>query len=202
MKLYDAVFAPSPRRVRIFLAEKGITVPTVLVDMTKDEQHNAEFLRLNPCGELPVLVLDDGTALTESIAICRYLEALHPTPPLFGRSPLEQARIEMWALRLMFRVYVPITQVFRNTHSFWAGRIEQVPEYGQLSHRRVMEELPKLDAHLAQSRYLAGDEFSFADIIGFTTIDFGKPSNVRIQPEHTNLKRWYDEIAARPSAKA
>lgn len=202
MLLYDAAFAPSPRRVRIFLAEKGITVPTVVLDMAKNEHQQEEYLRINPCGELPALVLDDGTCLTESIAICRYLEAQHPSPPLFGATPLEQAQVEMWSLRLMFRLYVPATQVFRNTHKFWAGRIPQVPEYGELARAHVVAEFERLNTHLAQRRFIAGEQFTFADIVAFTTVDFGKPSNIRIQPDQHHLKRWYDAVAARPSAKA
>lgn len=202
MKLYDATFAPSPRRVRMFLAEKGIAVPTVMLDMAKNEHLQDEYLRINPYGELPTLALDDGSYLTESIAICRYFESLHPAPPLFGQTAIEQANVEMWSLRLMFRMYVPATQVFRNTHKFWAGRVQQVPEYGELARGNVVTEFARLNERLASQPFVVGDRFTFADIVAYTTVDFGRPSNLRIQADQPHLKRWYDAIAARPSAKA
>lgn len=202
MKLYDAAFAPSPRRVRFFLAEKGISVPTVTLDMARGEHQQPDFLAINALGELPVLELDDGTRLTESIAICRYLESLHPEPRLFGRDARETAEIEMWTLRLMFRMYVPTAQAFRNTHKYWADRIRQVPEYGLLAREAARHEFERLDERLGHSAYVAGDRYSFADIVAFTTLEFGKPSDIRIQPTQANLRRWYEEIAARPAAKA
>lgn len=202
MKLYDAAFAPSPRRVRFFLAEKGLSLPVVSLDMPKREHQQPQFLAINPWGELPVLELDDGTFLTESIAICRYLESLHPEPRLFGSSARETAEIEMWTLRLMFRMYVPTTQAFRNMHKYWADRVQQVPEYGALAREAVRREFERLDERLGRSAYVAGDRFTFADIVAFTTLEFGKPSDIRVQPAQANLQRWYDEIAARPAAKA
>lgn len=126
MKLYDNAFAPSPRRVRMFLAEKGLPFERVEVDIAAGATGQAEFLAINPLGEVPVLELDDGTRLTESLAICRYLESLHPQPPLLGTSPLEQARIESMVLSVMFRLYVPTTQAFRHTHKFWQDRLTQI----------------------------------------------------------------------------
>jgi glutathione S-transferase len=203
VKLYDNKMMPSPRRLRIFLAEKGIDVPLVPLDLQAGDLGSAEFARLNPLGEVPVLELDDGTVLTESLALCRYFEALHPEPNLLGRTPLEAAQIEQWTLRLMFRLYVPVTQVFRNTHRFWAGRIAQVPEYGELARKQVQDELARLEAHLVANEFVAAGRFTLADIVAFTAIDFGKPSNLRIDAAtQPNLKRWYDSIAARPSARA
>ena len=202
MKLYDNRFAPSPRRVRFLLAEKSIQLPSVVVDIATGAAQTPAFRKINPLAELPVLELDDGSRLTESLAICRYLESLYPEPNLLGRDARETAEIEMWTLRLMFRLYVPTTQVFRNTHSFWAGRIQQVPEYGELMRNAVIDMHELLDGVLAKRQYLAGERFTMADIVGFTSIDFGKPSNLRIGDAHPNLKRWYAEIGARPAAKA
>ena len=202
MKLYDNAFAPSPRRVRMFLAEKGIEVPRVAVDIAAGENLREPYTRINPLGEVPLLELDDGTRLTESLAICRYFEALHPEPCLMGRAPLERARIEALALQLMFRAYVPTTHAFRHTHRFWAGRVQQVPQYGAQAREDVFAEWRRWDAHFAHSRFVAGDAFSYADIVAFTTLEFGKPSGIRVQPEQAGLARWHAEIAARPSAGA
>jgi glutathione S-transferase len=202
LKLYDNAFAPSPRRVRMFLAEKGIEIPREAIDIAAGENLRAPFLAVNPLGEVPVLELDDGTRITESLAICRYFEALHPEPCLMGRTPLERARIEALALQLMFRIYVPSTHAFRHTHRFWADKVRQVPEYGALAREQVLAEWQGFDAHFAEHRFVAGDEFSYADIVAFTTLEFGKPSGIRVQPSQGYLARWHAEIAARPSAKA
>ena len=202
MKLYDNAFAPSPRRVRMFLAEKGLSIPRVEVDIAAGENLQAAFLAVNPLGEVPVLELDDGTRLTESLAICRYLEALHPEPNLLGHGPLEQARIEARVLRLMFQLYVPTTHAFRHTHRFWAGRVAQVPEYGAQAREHVLQRWRELDAELADREWLEGGRFSFADIVAFTTLEFGKPSGIRLQPEQRHLSRWHAQVASRPSARA
>lgn len=202
MKLYDNAFAPSPRRVRMFAAEKGLEIPRVEIDIAAGANLQPGFLAINPLGEVPVLELDDGTRLTESLAICRYLEALHPQPNLLGRDPLETARIEAQVLRLMFHCYVPSTHAFRHTHRFWAGRVTQVPEYGALAREQVLQQWQALDQELATREWVAGERFTFADVVAFTTLDFGKPSGIRLQPEQVHLKRWYDQVAARPSARA
>lgn len=202
LKLYDNAFAPSPRRVRMFLAEKGLVFETVPVDIAAGETASADFLAVNPLGELPVLELEDGTRLRESLAICRYLEAMHLEPALLGRDDRERAEIESIVLQLMFRVYVPTTHAFRHTHKFWAGRIAQVPEYGALARQSVLSEWQRLDGDLSSREFLAGDRFSFADIVGYTTLEFGKPSGIRLQEDQANLRRWHAAIAARPSAKA
>ena len=202
LKLYDNAFAPSPRRVRMFLAEKGLPFETIPVDIAAGDTASADFLAVNPLGELPVLELDDGTRLRESLAICRYLETMQPEPALLGRDPRERAEIESIVLQLMFRVYVPTTHAFRHTHKFWAGRIPQVPEYGVLAQHTVLAEWQRLDRELASREFLAGDRFSFADIVGYTTFEFGKPSGIRLQEGQDHLRRWHAAIAARPSAKA
>lgn len=207
MKLYDNDFAPSPRRVRMFIAEKGlesrgVRITRIPVDIAANETQSAAFLEVNPLGEVPVLELDDGTRLRESLAICRYLEALHPEPCLFGATPLARARIEAMTLGLMFRVYVPTTHAFRHTHRFWQGRVTQIAEYGALARDQVLAEWQRIDSLLASRPFVAGDTFSFADIVAFTTLEFGKPSGIRLQPAQQHLSRWYAEIAARPSSKA
>ena len=194
MKFFDAPFAPSPRRVRMFLAEKGLSIPTVSVDIAAGETGQANFLAINAVGEVPVLELDDGTRLTESLAICRYLETLHPEPALLGRDTLERAQLDAFVLQ--------ITQAFRHGHKFWAGRITQVPQYADLARQQVLDEWARFDAMLATREFIGGERFSFADIVAYTTLDFGKPSGIRVQPAQTHLARWQAAIAARPSAKA
>ncbi|MSR01039.1 MAG: glutathione S-transferase family protein [Gammaproteobacteria bacterium] len=202
MRLYDNNFAPSPRRVRMFLAEKDLLVTLHAVDISTQENTSPEFLKINPLGELPVLELDNGTYLTESLAICRYIEVLYPEPCLMGQGTLEKAKIEAIALQLMFRIYVPSTHAFRNLHKFWAGRISQVIEYGKLARDEALNEWQRMNDLLATQTFMAGEHFSYADIIAFTTLEFGKPSGIRVQPNQVNLTRWYNTVAARPSAKA
>ena len=202
MKLYDDARAPSPRRVRMFAAEKGLDLPRIPVDIAGGGTQAEDFLRINPLGEVPVLELDDGSRLTESLAICRYLESIAPEPNLLGRNAREAADIESTVLQLMFRTYVPTTQAFRHTHAFWAGRITQVPEYGALAREAVLAEWDRLDRLLGGCEYLAGDRFTFADIVGFTTLEFGKPSGIRVQPGQVSLARWHAAVGARPSARA
>jgi glutathione S-transferase len=202
MKLYNDPFAPSPRRVRMFLAEKGIDYERIDLSIAEGETRRAEFLAINPLGEVPVLELDSGQYLTESLAICRFLEAEFPEPPLLGRTALERAVIDAAVQRIMFRAYVPSTLAFRHTHKFWQGRIEQVPQFGAIARQQVLDEWQLINQELAAKPYLAGDDFSFADIVAFTTLDFGKPSGIRMLDEQIHLKRWYAEVAARPSAKA
>lgn len=202
MKLYDDARAPSPRRVRMFAAEKGLSIPVAAVDIAGGGTRAAAFLEVNPLGEVPVLELDDGSRLTESLAICRYLEAIAPEPNLLGRNPREAAEIESMALQIMFRAYVPTSHAFRHTHKFWAGRVRQVPEYGAIAREDALAEWARLDRLLGSREYLAGDRFSFADVVGFTTLEFGKPSGIRLQPEQAALARWYAAVGARPSARA
>lgn len=202
MKLYDSTLAPNPRRVRIFLAEKGVTVPTVQVDIAKAENRQPPYLAKNPMGGVPILELDDGTVVAETVAICRYFEETHPAPPLLGTDAKDRALVEMWQRRMELEVAIPIMQVFRNTHAFFKGRIPQVPEYGEVCRQAATSRLRWLDGELAGRKFVAGDRFSIADITLLVGIDFGRVSNLRIDPEQKNLQRWYDEVSARPSAKA
>jgi len=202
MKLYDSVMAPNPRRVRIFLAEKGIRVPTEQVDIAKAANRSPEYLAKNPLGGVPILELDDGSILTESVAICLYFEGLHPQPPLLGVDARDKAFVEMWQRRMELGVLSNTAGCFRNTHAFFKGRIPQVPEYSAVCKEAAAKQLAWLDGELANRRYIAGDRYTIADITALVGIDFGKVSDIRVLPEQKNLSRWYQEVSTRPSAKA
>jgi glutathione S-transferase len=194
--------APNPRRVRIFLAEKGLEVPVVQVDIGKAENRRPEFLAKNPMGTLPVLELDDGTCIAETVAICRYFERTQPEPPLIGSGARGEALVEMWQRRMELEVALPIMQVFRNTHEFFKGRIPQVPEYGEVCRRQALKRLEWLDQELAGRAFVAGDAYTIADITALCGIDFGRPTGIRVAPEWKHLARWHEAVSARPSAKA
>jgi glutathione S-transferase len=202
MKIYDSDTAPNPRRVRIFLAEKGVAVPYEQVDITKADNRSPAFRARNPLGTLPVLELDDGTYIAESVAICRYFEELHPDPPLMGTDARDRAIVEMWQRRMELEIFGPITQVFRNTHPFFAGRIPQVPEWGEVCRKAAEARLTWLDSVLAEREFIAGARYTIADITALCGIDFGRVSKIRIQPEQTHLARWHAAVSTRPSAKA
>ena len=202
MKLYDSRTAPNPRRVRIFLAEKGISVPVEEVDIVSAQNRSAEFRAKNAMGTLPVLELDDGTTVAESVAICRYFEELQPDPPLMGTDAKDRAAIEMWQRRMEFELFLPITQVFRNGHAFFKGRIPQVPEYGEVCRKHAEQRLEWLDGVLADRPFVAGERYTIADITALCAIDFGRVSNIRVTPEQPNLARWHAAVSSRPSAKA
>lgn len=202
MRLYEYTMAPNPRRVRVFLAEKGIQVPTVQVDIAKAENREPEFLAKNPLGTLPVLELDDGTYLAESMSICRYFEELQPDPPLFGTGARERALVDMWHRRMEIEVFLPIAGCFRNTHDFFKGRLTQVPEYGEACKQTANKRLAWLDDVLADREFIAGDRYTIADITPMVAIDFGRITDIRIQPEQKNLARWHQAVSNRPSARA
>jgi glutathione S-transferase len=202
MKLYDSGRAPNPRRVRIFLAEKGITVPTEQVDMMAGQQRTPEFTAINPLQRMPALVLDDGTIITESIAICRYFEGQQPDPPLFGKGALETAMVEMWNRRCEINFMLAVASVFRHLHPAAATlEVPQVAAWGEANRPRVVEFLGIFDAQLAKHQYAAGDRFSVADITALCAADFMKPAKIEM-PDLKNVKRWHAEVSARPSAKA
>jgi len=202
MKLYDARTAPNPRRVRIFLAEKGMSVPVEQVDIVSAQNRSAEFRAKNAMGTLPVLELDDGTTIAESVAICRYFEELQPEPPLLGTDAKDRALVEMWQRRMEYEVFLPITQLFRNGHAFFKGRIPQVPEYGEVCRKHAEQRLEWLDGVLADRPFVAGERYTIADITALCAIDFGRVSNIRVTPEQPNLARWHAAVSSRPSAKA
>jgi glutathione S-transferase len=203
MKLYDGGRAPNPRRVRIFLAEKGIAIETQQVDLGALEHKAPAYTALNPLQQVPALVLDDGTIITESIAICRYFEAQQPEPALFGRSGREAALIEMWNRRIELRLLFGVAQVFRHLHpAMKVMEDPQVPAWGEANKPRVSQFLELLDRELASRRYAAGDRFSVADITGLVAIDLMKPAKLGLPDEMTHLRRWYADVSARPSASA
>jgi glutathione S-transferase len=203
MKLYDGGRAPNPRRVRVFLAEKGITVPLEVVDLGNLQQKSAEFRRINPIQRVPVLELDDGTLIAESIAICRYFEAIQPEPPLFGRGATEIARIEMWNRRLELHFLFPVAHVFRNTHPAMKElEVPQVPAWAEANKPRVTEFLRVLDDELKDQPFVTGDRYSVADITGLIAVDFMKPARLAVPDECANVRRWHAEVSARPSARA
>ena len=202
MKLYDLKAGMNPRRVRIFLAEKGIEVPIAPIDMMKGENQTPEFLKLNPLGTLPVLELDDGTILTESVAICRYFEFSKPEPNLFGHEGLEQARVEMWNRRLELELMRPLAEQFRHLSPFWKGRLTQIPEYGEAQRTRLGQVLEWLDRELATRHYMAGERYTIADITAQCAILLGKNTGAPIPDGLHNLKRWWDLVSSRPTARA
>jgi glutathione S-transferase len=202
MILHDLAAGMSPRRVRIFLAEKGISIERREVDAAGGANATPDFLRLNPLGKLPVLELDDGTSIAESLAICRYLEALNPDPPLMGRTPREVADIEMWALRMDHELSQMIALSFVHSSDFYRGRIEQIPEVASWARGRALQTMAWLDGELAERRHIAGDGYTLADIVAQCAFVLGKAVGLRIAPDMTNLSRWFTEVTARPTARA
>ena len=203
MKLYDGGRAPNPRRVRVFLAEKGLSVPLVPVDMGAMGHKGAELTSRNPLQRLPVLELDNGTILTESIAICRYFEALHPEPPLFGKGALEIAMIEMWQRRMELNLLASVAAVFRHTHpAMLEWEVPQVKEWGEANRAKAIDFLAILDRELAGREFAAGNAFCIADITGMIAVDFMKPAKLLVPEEMSNVRRWHAAVSARPSAQA
>jgi glutathione S-transferase len=203
MKLYDMGLAPNPRRVRIFLAEKGIDVPKEQVDLGALEQRSEHFTAINPMQRVPALALDDGTVISESFAICLYFEKLHPEPNLFGRDALESALVEMWNRRLELHFYGPVSQSFRHTSPGMAKREKvQIADWGAACKNQAVEFLAFLEGELAKREYIVGDRFTVADINALCTIDFMRVIKLSLTPEMKNLTRWHAAVSARPSAKA
>lgn len=203
MKLYVAARAPNPRRVQFFLAEKGIVVPQVTIDLAARENAGETFLKLNPLGHVPVLELDDGTSISESVAICRYFEALQPEPNLFGRSALEQGLVEMWQRQVEIGLMQPVQFAFRHLHPALAEReVPQVPQWGEANKDKALTFLSRLDRRLAQSAHVALDRFTVADITALVAIDFMRLARLSVPADLVHLARWRAEVSARPAAKA
>jgi glutathione S-transferase len=203
MKLYDSRLAPNPRRTRIFLAEKGLTIPTEQVDMVAMQHKTPEYTAINPLQRMPALVLDDGTILTESIAICRYFELLHPDPPLFGVGPKDAAIVEMWNRRAEINFLANVAAVFRHTHPAMKDlEVPQVPAWAEANRPRVTGFLELMDRELASREFIAGDRYTVADITMQVAVDFMKPSRLTMPEGASNMKRWHAAVSARPSAKA
>jgi glutathione S-transferase len=203
MKLYDGGRAPNPRRVRVFLAEKGISVPTEQVDLGQLQQRSDAFTAINPMQRVPALVLDDGTVIAESIAICRYFEALNPDPPLFGRGALESALVEMWNRRAELHLLFPVAMVFQHLHPAMKIMVDpQVAAWGEANKPRVAQFLQILDGELKDRPYLAGENYSVADITAMIAVDFMRVSKLAVPDDLANVRRWHQAVSARPSAKA
>jgi glutathione S-transferase len=203
MKLYDGGRAPNPRRVRVFLAEKGISVPLEPVDLARLAHKSALFTALNPLQRVPALLLEDGTVITESIAICRYFEELHPEPPLFGSGALEVAQVEMWNRRLELNLLLSVMHVLRHSHPAMRDvEVPQVPAWAEANKPRIAEFLGLFDQALADREFAAGDRYSVADITGLVAIDFMKPAKLAMPATLENVRRWHASVSARPSAGA
>jgi glutathione S-transferase len=200
MKLYEFAMAPNPRRVRMFIAEKGLSIPTEQVDLITAQNRTPQFLAKNPSGGLPVLELDDGTYLAESVAICRYLEALHPEPRLMGLDARDAAEVEMWNRRMEIELFGPISRTLQNTHPMFKARMKQFADYGEAQREAVHARLERMDRELEGRQFVAGDRFTIADITPFVAIEFGSMmAGVKIDPALARLARWRESIASRPS---
>src|SRR5438105_10698091 len=192
MKLYDGGRAPNPRRTRIFLAEKGIKLPIEPVDLGAMQHRSSAYAAINPLMRLPALMLDDGSVITESIAICRYFEALHPEPALFGRGALDGARVEMWNRRMELHLLFPVSHVFRNSHpAMKAMEVPQVPAWAEANKPRILEFIALLDGELKDRPFITGDTFTVADITGLIALDFMKPAKLAVPDALKHLKRWH-----------
>ncbi len=210
MKLYEMRQAPNPRRVRIFLAEKAIEIEKIEMNIQAGDHRTPEFLAINPRGLLPTLVLDDGTVLDESMAICRYFEALQTEPNLMGKTPVEIAQIEQWQRRIEFDGLSSIASVYRNSSTFFANRAVpgnlpdtvQIPALAERGKLQTQHFFEYLDAHLSKSAFIACERFTVADITAFVCTDFSRWVKLSPLEAFTNIKRWYDAISLRPSIKA
>ncbi len=203
MRLFDGGKAPNPRRVRMYLAEKGISVELVPVDMAALGHKSEEIATRNPLRRLPVLELDDGSNLSESIAICRYFEELYPDPPLFGRDAREKAFVEMWNRRIELGYLMSVAAAFRHIHPAMKDwEIPQLPEWGEINKPKAIDFLQFMDRELEGRPFVVGDAFTVADITMFIAFQFMKPARIQCPPELANVLRWYDSVAARPSAEA
>jgi len=203
VKILQTRGAPNPRRVRIFLAEKGIDMPYEEHDLMKGELKTPEFTQMNRFQRVPVLVLDDGTVISETMAICRYFDETKPEPALFGTGPLQRAMVEMWNRRMELGLLFWVAQVFRHLHPAMAHlEVPQVAAWGEANRPRVLETLQYLDEELGRRRYIAGADYSVADITALVAIDFMKPARIQRPEGLKNLARWHAEVSERPSARA
>ncbi|NML73289.1 glutathione S-transferase [Rhizobium sp. S-51] len=201
MKLYDGGRAPNPRRVTVFLKEKGITVETVPVDMGKLGHKSAEIAAKNPLQRLPVLELDDGTVICESVAICRYFEEIQPEPSLFGIDATDKAIVEMWNRRAELHFFAPVAAAFRHLHPAMAEwEVPQVPAWGEANKPKALEFLKFLDQELAGRAFVAGPRYTIADITAMIAFEFMKPARITCPEEFAHVWRWFRDVQARPSA--
>lgn len=199
MLLYDTPRAPNPRRVRIFLAEKGVEIERREINLLALEHKGADYARINPLLGVPALVLDDGAVLTESVAICRYFESLHPEPPLFGRDGREQAFVEMWQRRMEFSLFTPVAHAFRHSHPRMAALEKpQIPQFAEVQRERAVDALRWLDAELSERRHVAGEDFTIADITAFVAVELTGLARVPTPDGLAHLARWRAEVSERP----
>ncbi len=203
MKIYDFNGAPNPRRLRIFVAEKGLKIPYEQLDIFAGQNRTPEMLAKNPAGGLPLLELDDGSHLAESVAICRYLEGLHPEPNLMGKDSREQAFIEMWNRRVELNLFGAAGRAFQHSSELFKSRVKQIPEYAAAQRETVKQQLQWLDAQIGNKPFIAGDRFTVADITGEVAVDFiVQLVGIPLDPALKNLARWHKTVSSRPSAKA
>ena len=209
MKLYDCQMAPNPRRVRVFLAEKGVDIPKTEVSIIEGENLKPEYLAVNPRGLLPTLELDDGSRIDETIAICRYIEETQPEPNLMGRDALEKAQIESWQRHMEFDGLNPTGEMFRNSFDPFKNRglpglenVQAIPELAARGKAGVERFYERLEHRLSQSAYVAGERYTIADITALCVVDFASFAKMGIPEANTNTKRWHADVSARPSAKA
>ena len=209
MKLYDCQMAPNPRRVRVFLAEKGVDIPKTEVSIIEGENLKPEYLAVNPRGLLPTLELDDGNRIDETIAICRYIEETQPEPNLMGRDALEKAQIESWQRHMEFDGLNPTGEMFRNSFDPFKNRglpglenVQAIPELAARGKAGVERFYERLEQRLSQSTYIAGERYTVADITALCVVDFASFAKMGNPEANTNTKRWHADVSARPSAKA
>jgi glutathione S-transferase len=203
MKLYDGGRAPNPRRVRIFLAEKGISIPAEQINLGALQQRSEAYTAINPMQRVPALVLDDGTVIAESIAICRYFEALQPEPPLFGAGALNSALVEMWNRRAELHLLFPVAAIFQHLHPAMKVMVDpQVPAWGEANQPRAFAFLEFLDGELKNRPYIAGNNYTVADITALVAVDFMRVSKLAVPANLGNVRRWHQDVSGRPSAAA
>lgn len=202
MKIFETKLAPNPRRVRIFLAEKGIDCEFVELNIKAGDNMTADMLAKNPGRGLPFLELDDGTVISESVAICRYFEVLYPEPALMGKTAEEQGVIEMMQRRIEFEFFLPVAMGFQHTTGYFSDRMTPIEAWGKESVKNAEKKLHQLDQMLSEKPFVAGNSFSIADITLLCAIDFARVIKIRPQAEHKHLLAWHERISARPSASA
>jgi glutathione S-transferase len=202
MKIYDTKTAPSPRRVRIFLAEKDIPMEYVQVDLQNGENISPQMRQKNPMGKIPILELDDGTCISEGASICLYFEELYPDINLLGNDPLEKANIDMWHRQVELYFFGQVGMCFQHTTGYFKDRMTPVKEYGEVAGKNAIDFLKVLEKRLSESEFIAADRFTIADITAMCAIDFARVVSIKMTDEQTNLKRWYKAVSSRPSAKA
>ena len=203
MKLYDLSPSPNARRVRIFIAEKGLEIPIVPVNMMTGENQSEDYLAKNSLGKMPLLELDDGTCIAESAAICRYLEEMNPNPPLMGRNPLEKALVEMWHRRMELELLIPMITIFLHTGEMWKDRVTQIPQVAETGILNVKERMEWLDRELDGKEFITGEDYTVADIAAQCAFVMGKAAlGLRIAEDQLNLSNWFTRVSSRPTARA